>query len=144
LTSPADLTVLGGLFVSSFLAATIMPMSSEAVLAGVALTSKQDHATLWAVATTANTLGAVLNWSFGRWGARFRDRHWFPIGKETYDKAAERFRRYGSWTLLFSWIPFIGDPVTLVAGAAGVHIMPFLLLVAIGKGARYAVILAFV
>jgi len=139
-----DLTVLGGLFISSFLAATIMPMSSEAVLAGVAVATKQDRWTLWAVATTANTLGALLNWSFGRWGARFRDRHWFPINREAYDKAAERFRRYGSWSLLFSWIPFVGDPVTLVAGAAGVGLLPFLVLVAIGKGARYAVILAFV
>jgi membrane protein YqaA with SNARE-associated domain len=139
-----DYAVLSGLFMSSFLAATVMPMSSEAVLLGVAVTTKQDHGVLWTVATTANTLGALLNWSFGLWGARFRDRPWFPISPETYDKASERFRRYGSWTLLFSWIPFVGDPVTLVAGAAGVHLVPFLLLVAIGKGARYAVILAFV
>lgn len=139
-----DYTVLAGLFVSSFLAATIMPMSSEAVLAGIDLKSDQPDAALWIVATTANTLGAVLNWSFGRWGSRFRDRHWLPISKETYDKAAERFRRYGTWSLLLSWIPILGDPLTLVAGAAGVHIVPFLLLVAIGKGARYAVVLAFV
>lgn len=137
-----DFWTLGGLFVTSFLAATILPMSSEAVLAGVSLTTTTDKLLLLAVATVANTLGSVLNWSFGRWGARFRDRPWFPVKPETYDKAAERFRRWGTWSLLLSWIPIVGDPLTLIAGAAGVRFLPFVVLVAIGKAARYAVVLA--
>ncbi|MSP47945.1 MAG: DedA family protein [Alphaproteobacteria bacterium] len=137
-----DLATLAGLFVTSFLAATILPMSSEAVLAGVALTTAQDRLLLWTVATVANTLGSVLNWSLGRWGAIYRDRAWFPVKPETYDKAAARFRRYGTWSLLFSWLPIVGDPLTMVAGALGVRFLPFVLLVAFGKGARYAVVLA--
>lgn len=137
-----DFATLVGLFVTSFLAATILPMSSEAVLAGVSLTTTHDKLLLLGVATLANTLGAVLNWSFGRWGAKYRDRSWFPIKPTTYDKAADRFRRWGTWSLLLSWLPIVGDPLTLVAGAAGVRFLPFLTLVALGKGARYAVVLS--
>lgn len=137
-----DFATLAGLFVTSFLAATILPLSSEAVLAGVALTTTQDRLLLWSVATVANTLGAVLNWSLGRWGARFHDRPWFPVKPATYEAAAARFRRWGAWSLLLSWLPVVGDPLTLVAGAAGVQFWPFLLLVALGKGARYAVVLS--
>lgn len=137
-----DLAALAGLFVTSFLAATILPLSSEAVLAGVALTTTQDRLLLWSVATVANTLGSLLNWALGRWGARFHDRPWFPVKPRTYEAAAGRFRRYGTWSLLLSWLPIVGDPLTLVAGAAGVRVWPFLLLVALGKGARYAVVLS--
>jgi len=139
-----DFATLAGLFVTSFLAATILPLSSEAVLAGVALTTPHDRLLLLAVATTANTLGALLNWSLGRWGARFRDRKWFRVKPATYDAAATRFRRWGTWSLLLSWIPIVGDPLTLIAGALGVRLLPFLVLVALGKAARYAVVLAIV
>ena len=137
-----DPWTLGGLFVTSFLAATVLPMSSEAVLAGVALTTTTDKLLLLAVATVANTLGSILNWSLGRWGAHFRDRPWFPVKPATYDKAADRFRHWGTWSLLLSWIPIIGDPLTLIAGAAGIRFLPFVVLVAIGKAARYALVLA--
>jgi membrane protein YqaA with SNARE-associated domain len=139
-----DFATLAGLFLTSFLAATILPLSSEAVLAGVALSTTHDRLLLLAVATTANTLGALLNWAFGRWGARFRDRTWFPVKPATFEKAAERFRHWGSWSLLLSWVPIVGDPLTMVAGAAGVRFLPFLVLVALGKAARYAVVLALV
>ncbi len=137
-----DPWTLGGLFVTSFLAATVLPMSSEAVLAGVALATTTDKLLLLAVATIANTLGSILNWSLGRWGAHFRDRPWFPVKPATYDKAADRFRHWGTWSLLLSWIPIIGDPLTLIAGAAGIRFLPFVVLVAIGKTARYALVLA--
>jgi len=139
-----DFATLAGLFVTSFLAATILPLSSEAVLAGVALSTTHDKLLLLVVATTANTLGALLNWALGRWGARFRDRKWFPVKPATYDKAAARFRRWGTWSLLLSWVPIVGDPLTMIAGALGVRLLPFLVLVALGKGARYAVVLAIV
>ena len=103
-----------------------------------------DPAAWCGVATLANTLGSILNWSLGRWGANFRDRSWFPVAPATYDRAAVRFRRWGTWSLLLAWVPIIGDPLTLIAGAAGVPILPFVLLVAIGKAARYAVVLALV
>ena len=137
-----DLWTLSGLFVTSFLAATVLPMSSEAVLAGVALSTTTDKLLLLAVATLANTLGSVLNWTLGRWGARFHDRPWFPVKPPTYEKAADRFRRWGTWSLLLAWVPIVGDPLTLIAGAAGVRFLPFVVLVAIGKAARYAVVLA--
>lgn len=139
-----DFATLAGLFVTSFLAATILPLSSEAVLAGVALSTTHDKLLLLGVATTANTLGALLNWALGRWGARYRDRTWFPVKPATYDRAAARFQRWGTWSLLLSWVPIVGDPLTMIAGALGVRLLPFLVLVALGKAARYAVVLAIV
>jgi membrane protein YqaA with SNARE-associated domain len=139
-----DAAKLIGLFLTCFLSATIVPFSSELVLAGVAKASSIDAALLWAVATAGNTLGSVLNWALGRGGAHYRDRPWFPVKPPAYEKASARFNRYGLWSLAFSWLPIVGDALTLVAGALGVRFLPFLVLVALGKGARYAVLLFFV
>jgi membrane protein YqaA with SNARE-associated domain len=138
-----DAGVLFGLFLTCLLAATVVPFSSELALAGVARASSIDDALLWAVATAGNTLGSVVNWILGRWGARYRDRPWFPVKPPAYEKASARFRHYGIWSLLFSWLPIVGDALTLVAGALGVRFLTFLVLVALGKGARYAVLLLF-
>ena len=73
-----------------------------------------------AVATVGNTLGSVVNWLIGRGIAHFRERPWFPLGPERYEAASRHFARYGIWSLLLAWLPVIGDPITLVAGALGV------------------------
>jgi membrane protein YqaA with SNARE-associated domain len=134
---------LFGLFVTCLLSATVIPFSSELALAGMARRSSIDDVLLWAVATAGNTLGSVINWMLGRWGARYRDRPWFPVKPPAYERASARFRRYGIWSLLLSWLPIVGDALTLVAGALGVRFLTFLVLVALGKGARYAVLLHF-
>ncbi|HEX2216999.1 MAG TPA: YqaA family protein [Xanthobacteraceae bacterium] len=140
--SVADFSVYGGLFVSAFLAATILPVSSEAVLAALIAVRAGEMPLLLAVATAGNTLGAIVNWLLGRWLAHFRRRAWFPVSEAKYAAAETRFRRYGLWSLLFSWVPIIGDPLTLIAGALRVPFLPFLVLVALGKAARYAAIAA--
>jgi membrane protein YqaA with SNARE-associated domain len=129
-----------GLFLSAFLAATLLPFSSEAVLAALSAFDRHDPVLLWAAASVGNTLGSLVNWALGRCFLRFRDRRWFPVGPERLDRARERFRRYGAWTLLFAWLPVVGDPLTLAAGALGVKVWPFLALVGAGKAARYAVV----
>ena len=86
--------------------------------------------------------GAIVNWLLGRGVARFRDRRWFPLSDAQYARAEATFNRYGLWSLLFSWVPIIGDPLTLIAGALRVRFWPFLALVTLGKAARY-VALAF-
>ena len=134
---------LFGLFLTCLLSATIIPFSSELALAGMARRSSIDDVLLWAVATAGNTLGSVINWILGRWGARYRNRPWFPVKPPAYESASARFHRYGKWSLLFSWLPIVGDALTLVAGALGVRFLTFLVLVALGKGARYAVLLLF-
>lgn len=130
----------GGLFVTAFLAATLLPLSSEAVLAALATADGFDAAALVAVATVGNVLGAMVNWLLGRYCLRWRDRRWFPIDLDRLDAASRWFRRYGVWSLLFAWLPVIGDPLTFVAGVLGVRLRVFVPLVAIGKAARYAAV----
>jgi membrane protein YqaA with SNARE-associated domain len=112
------------------------------VLAGLLATRAGELPLLLAVATLGNTLGSVVNWLIGRAVERLRDRPWFPVSPERYAKAEGQFRRFGLWSLLFAWLPIIGDPLTVVAGALRVPLLPFVLLVGIGKAARYAAIAA--
>ncbi|QND68399.1 DedA family protein [Mesorhizobium loti] len=132
----------GALFISAFLAATVLPVSSEAVLAGLIVSGRGDPWLLLAVATIGNTLGSVVNWILGRGIETLRTRRWFPVSPERYEQASRTFRRFGEWTLLFAWLPVVGDAFTLAAGAARVNLGVFVALVAIGKAARYAVIIA--
>lgn len=129
-----------GLFVSAFVSATLVPMSSEVVLAALIAAQGFDVALLVLVATVGNTLGALVNWLLGRFCLRWRDSKWFPVGADRLDTGMEWFRRYGIWSLLLAWLPIVGDPITFVAGMARVRLPLFLLLVALGKGARYAVV----
>jgi membrane protein YqaA with SNARE-associated domain len=128
------------LFASAFLSATLLPGSSEAVLVGLLAAGKGEPATLIAVATAGNVLGSTVNWVIGRFFAHFRDRRWFPVNARSYDRAIAWYGRYGIWSLLFAWLPVVGDPLTLVAGALRTDIRWFLLLVTAGKAARYLLI----
>ena len=130
----------GGLFLTAFLAATLLPLSSEAVLAALAAAEGYDLYVLVAVATAGNTLGALVNWLLGRFCLHWRDRRWFPVDTTRLDRASGWFRRYGVWSLLLAWMPVIGDPLTFIAGFLGIRLRYFVPLVALGKAARYAVI----
>lgn len=128
------------LFMSAFVAATILPASSEIVLATIVTAEGRDVWLPISVATVGNTAGAVVNWILGRFFVRYVDRKWFPLTPGQYDRASHWFRRYGIWSLLFAWLPIVGDPLTLVAGLLQVRFWKFLILVAIGKCARYLVV----
>ncbi len=130
-----------GLFLTAFLAATLVPLSSEAVLAALSQARGFDVALLFALATLGNTLGAAVNWALGRFCLNWRDRRWFPFTGDQLKRAGARFRRYGLWSLLFAWVPVVGDPLTFAAGVLKVRFLPFLVLVALGKGGRYAAVL---
>ena len=95
---------------------------------------------LWIAATSGNTLGAIINWWLGRYFIHWQDRRWFPISKEKLEKATVHFNRYGIWSLLFAWLPIVGDPLTFIAGMLRVRLGLFILLVGLGKGLRYAAI----
>lgn len=131
---------LVGLFFSSLFAATLLPMFSEGVLYYL-LTQGQSPWLLLLIATAGNTLGACLNWALGRYLLRFRDRRWFYLDTTRLATWQVRFQRYGVWSLLFSWLPIIGDPLTFVAGVLKVQFPVFLILVAVGKAARYLVVI---
>lgn len=139
-THMSDLLIYAGLFGVSFLAATILPAQSELGLA--ALIASGDHAVvlLVAVASAGNTLGAVVNWGLGRQVDRFKDKRWFPASAEQLDKASTWYHRWGRWSLLLSWVPIIGDPLTLAAGVLREPFLSFLLLVAVAKTTRYVVV----
>ncbi|WP_409319150.1 YqaA family protein [Pseudomonas sp. KCJK9016] len=129
-----------GLFLAAFGAATLLPLQSEAVLVGLLVS---DHYWLWgllAVATLGNVLGSLVNWWLGRGLERFRDRRWFPVGPKHMARARAHYERYGHWSLLLSWLPVIGDPLTLIAGVMREPIGRFLLIVTLAKGARYGVL----
>ncbi len=128
------------LFMTAFLAATILPLSSEVVLVG--LTSADGILAGWFLflASLGNTLGACINWLLGRFFLHWQARSWFPVSHEKLQKSSELYHRFGLWSLLFAWLPVIGDPLTLVAGMLQVRFAVFLPLVAIGKTARYAVL----
>ncbi|MGE8177458.1 YqaA family protein [Pseudomonas fluorescens] len=129
-----------GLFFAAFGAATLLPLQSEAVLVGLLLNG--EHALWWllAVATFGNVLGSLLNWWLGRSIERFRERRWFPVSPVHLEKARTHYQRYGHWSLLLSWVPIIGDPLTLVAGVLREPMGRFLLIVTFAKGARYGVL----
>lgn len=134
---------LWGLFSSAFLAATLLPVQSELVLAGMLATQSGPPWLPIAVATLGNTLGSVVNWLLGRLARRFAGRAWFPVQEKSLKKAEHWYHAYGRWSLLASWVPVIGDPLTIAAGALREPFWSFLAIVAAAKLARYLVVAAF-
>jgi membrane protein YqaA with SNARE-associated domain len=125
----------------AFLAATILPGSSEALLTALIVQRPESTDTLFLAATAGNTGGAALNWLIGRFLIRFAGRRWFPASPDAVERASAWFRKFGLWSLVFSWLPVIGDPLTIAAGFLRVQFAPFLVLVALGKAARYAILI---
>ncbi|NKQ85200.1 hypothetical protein C3Y91_12575, partial [Rhizobium sp. UPM1133] len=78
----------------------------------------------------------------GRGIERFREKRWFPIGPAALDRAQGWYRRFGKWSLLASWLPIVGDPITVMAGVLREPLPTFLVLVAIAKVGRYLVLAA--
>jgi len=134
---PGVFAQLAGLFAAAFGAATILPFQSEVVFVGLQLAGTISFTTLIVVASVGNTLGAVVNYAMGRGIERFRHRRWFPANAAQMARAERWYARWGVWTLLLSWAPFIGDPLTVVAGVLREPILPFLIIVTIAKTGRY-------
>ena len=128
-----------GLFLSAFLAATILPLSSEVVL-GALLLAELDPVTLVAVATAGNVLGSVINYGIGYVGSVYLLQKVLKISEAKFERSKQRFEKYGVASLLFAWVPIIGDPLTLIAGVLRINIWLFLLLVTLGKLGRYVVV----
>lgn len=137
----AELSVYGLLFSVAFAAASVLPFYSEPMLIGLVVLETYSTGVLWLVASAGNTAGAVFNWWLARYALRWQDRRWFPIKRKQLDKASAWFQRYGTWTLLLAWAPLGGDALTFAAGALRVRLDVFLLLVGLGKAARYAFVI---
>lgn len=114
-------------------------MGSEVLLIAL-LSQGKNELLLWFVATLGNTLGSIINYGLGLWASDYINKKY--QNTKSWKRAQITYNRYGSWSLLFAWLPIIGDPITLIAGLARTRFSVFLLLVAIGKGMRYAVLIA--
>ena len=125
------------LFLSAFGAATLLPLQSEAVLVGLFLQEKYSAYLLLIVATIGNVLGSCVNWYLGLRIERFKNKKWFPVSEKNMIKAEEIYQKYGFWSLLLSWTPVIGDPITLIAGLMKENFWRFLFIVTIAKAGRY-------
>ena len=130
---------LPALFLLSFLASTLVPLGSEWLLV-VLLLGKHDPALAVAVATVGNYLGACTSYWIGVRGGPFLVRRVLRIGDDERERAERFYSRYGSLSLLFSWLPVVGDPLCLVGGLLRVGFARFSALVFSGKLARYAAV----
>ncbi|ACP27317.1 putative membrane protein [Sinorhizobium fredii NGR234] len=110
-------------------------------MVAAALSAETSRTALFLAATAGNVLGALVNFALGRFAIRFEDRRWFPVSRQARQKAETIFARYGRPVLLFSWLPIVGDPLTLAAGLLRTPLGAFLVYVTIGKAARYAALL---
>jgi len=128
-----------GLFVAAFLAATILPLSSEVVLS-VLLINGLSPVALVAIATLGNVLGSLTNYALGYWASLKVIKKWLKISEEEFVRAERRFVKYGLFSLCFAWVPVIGDPITVLAGILRVRLLWFVLLVTAGKLMRYIIV----
>ena len=128
-----------GLFIAAFLAATILPLGSELVL-GALLLGGLSPTILVAVATVGNVLGSLTNYALGYWASKRVIQKWLKMSDDEFLRAEQRFTQYGIASLLFAWVPVIGDPLTVMAGILRIRLRWFVLLVTVGKLLRYIVI----
>lgn len=130
-------SILLALFTNAFLAATLLPLQSEALLTALLLKSDLPSAALILTASAGNILGSYLNWWLGTRLETYKDRKWFPASPEALQKAQTFYGRYGCWSLLLAWVPLLGDPLTVMAGVMKLKLRIFVALVAISKITRY-------
>jgi membrane protein YqaA with SNARE-associated domain len=128
-----------GLFIAAFLAATILPLSSEIVLSALLLSGLLPT-TLVIIATTGNVLGSLTNYALGYWASLVVVKKWLRMSEDDFLRAEQRFTKYGVFSLCFAWVPIIGDPLTVMAGVLRVRLHWFIILVTAGKLLRYVVI----
>ena len=129
-----------GLFLISLLAASLVPLASELFVIGM----PQLGYNVWGViivATAGNVSGSLLNYYIGKKGTDFVLSRYVKIDPKTWARAERFYERWGPVALFFSWVPFIGDPLTAVAGALKLHLGVFIFWVLLGKFLRYIVLL---
>ena len=128
---------LGLLFLSAFGAATLLPLQSEAVLVGLLAQMQYPVWLLVAVASLGNILGSCVNWRLGLKVEQYKNKKWFPVSEQKMLQAQGIYQKYGFWSLLLSWVPIIGDPITLIAGLLKENFVRFVVMVSIAKIGRY-------
>ncbi|ATH77282.1 MULTISPECIES: YqaA family protein [Halomonadaceae] len=128
------------LFWVALASATLLPGGSEVWLARLWCLGEPALG-LWLVATVGNTLGSMINVAMGRYARQFQDRRWFPASPQGLARAERWYHRFGEFSLLLSWLPVIGDPLTVLAGVMRLAWWRALLWIVLAKGARYALLI---
>jgi len=131
-------TIYAGLFVWSFLAATLLPLGSEAALIAIVRSEGQLVMPVL-VATAGNYLGACTTYWIGRRAAQALGKNQGE-GETNNTRASRLLRRYGQPALLLSWVPFIGDALVVLAGGMKLPFLQFSFWTVLGKAARYLVV----
>lgn len=138
-----DSPSLPALFLLSFLASTILPIGSEWLLI-VMIVQGFPRDQLILTASLGNFLGACTTYLIGIWGSDFIIRTILRTDDRQLSRAGKIYEKYGVWSLFFSWLPVVGDPLCLLAGIFRVGFVRFSLLVFVGKFLRYATLAFFV
>ncbi|HQS98358.1 MAG TPA: YqaA family protein [Novosphingobium sp.] len=118
----------------------MLPAQSELLLAAMLMSGRYDASALLIAATLGNVAGSTVNWGIGRFLEAQRDARWFPIPRAALDRAERWYGQWGSWSLFLSWVPVIGDPLTLVAGILRTPFWKFVAVVTLAKAGRYIMI----
>ncbi len=127
------------LFALSFLASTVIPIGSEWLLVVMIMKGYPPESCVL-VASVGNLLGACTTMWLGRWGSDYVTHRLLRMDVKQLDRAKRLYAKFGSWSLLFSWVSVVGDPLCLVAGLFRIHFLRFSVLVFFGKCARYALV----
>lgn len=123
-----NLTVFTSLFITAFVAATVFLMQSEALLTALLLKTQYSWLLVMAI-SIGNIWVLVWNWWLDvRWSV-LRIENGFPRKQALLERAQAHYNKWGRWSLLLSWVPFVGDPITVMAGVMKVRLLTFVLLV---------------
>lgn len=138
----AELHELVLLFWVAVFSASFLPSQAELLLFTFLAIGKENPLLLVLAATLGNAIGSLGNYYMGRSLMHLQNKPWFPIKNKYLQKPKHLFERHGTWTLLMAGIPFIGNPITLVAGILRVRLWLFIVLVTLGKSVRYFLVWA--
>ena len=133
----AEIHALLLLFFVAVASASFFPSQAELVLFALLTLGDYDPLLLVLAATAGNGLGSLGNYYIGRYMDRLTHKHWFPIKPRYLEKPKQLFSKHGKMTLLLAGVPFIGNPITIVAGMLRVNLWLFIPLVTAGKSVRY-------
>lgn len=129
-----------GLFLLSFLAATLLPLSSE-ILVVTMVYSGYDIPSVWLIATLGNFSGGLTNYYAGYYGEKFILSKYLKPDSQKVLRARVYYQKYGASLLFFSWVPVVGDPLCLIPGIFKLKLWQFTFWVLTGKGFRYYLVI---